>query len=420
MGKKIFKEEDINRMINMYQSEFRSVASIAKEYSVDSSVIKRILNENGITIVNGSAFSVEYWVKRGMSREESKKKVNESKPCLIDYWKSKGYSEEESKFQVELHLMNTERAFVHKFGGEGSKMFLEQKIKQGVENSRRKKEYWIKRGFSEDEALLGIKKSQSTFSEKKLTEKYGEIIGKNKLKERNEKWQNSLKSNPKYNEFQKKKDSSSINYFLKKYGDNFYYPYLKRFLNFDENIILDFVRILEEKNYLEFLKVIKENMNYDMDKINEISIKNIFSYVFKKSSDEIKKDIIKQYPIRNKNTWGTTYMIDGVIVRSLGEMRIYQSLLDMGIEFRYDKSYPHQITTDYRYDFYLPAYDTYIEYAGMENIRKTNKTMKIHEAYDSRILKKKEHCITYELKYFFSNSVEEIVTFIKNLYDKRY
>jgi uncharacterized C2H2 Zn-finger protein len=53
--------------------------------------------------------------------------------------------------------------------------------------------YWIKRGYTEEQAMEEIRKRQSTFTLEKCIEKYGEVEGKNVWLERQEKWIDSCK-----------------------------------------------------------------------------------------------------------------------------------------------------------------------------------------------------------------------------------
>ena len=86
-----------------------------------------------------SKFCKEYWIKRGLSEENSLSKISELQSAV-----SKKYKPTE----------------------------IERK-----KISPRCKEYWIKKGLTEKESLLKIKEFQSTFSLKKCIEKYGEIKG---------------------------------------------------------------------------------------------------------------------------------------------------------------------------------------------------------------------------------------------------
>lgn len=55
-------------------------------------------------------------------------------------------------------------------------------------------DYWIKKGYSQDEAKQKLSERQSTFSYDKCIEKYGMAEGTKVFKKRQEKWQNTLNS----------------------------------------------------------------------------------------------------------------------------------------------------------------------------------------------------------------------------------
>ena len=52
--------------------------------------------------------------------------------------------------------------------------------------------YWIKRGYSEDEAKEKLKERQTTFTLEKCIEKYGEEAGRQRWLDRQQRWQESL------------------------------------------------------------------------------------------------------------------------------------------------------------------------------------------------------------------------------------
>lgn len=58
-----------------------------------------------------------------------------------------------------------------------------------------RKEYWIKKGYSEEEAIQKVKERQRTFTLEKCIAKYGEEIGKHRWQERQYKWKKSLQKN---------------------------------------------------------------------------------------------------------------------------------------------------------------------------------------------------------------------------------
>lgn len=420
MKKYNFTEYEIKKIIIDYKNNLLSVYEIAKNYNVDSSVIKRILNENNVDIINGSAFSINYWIKRGLSKEDSEMKVKEFKPVYVEYWMKQGFNEDESKFKIELHLMNTERAYIYKYGEkEGKELYVNNRIKSGKKGSKRSIEYWLNMGFNEEESKNKVSEHQRKYSKDILIEKYGIDEGSKILKKRNEKWQNSLKKRIDYDIIQKQKDVRSVEHYIQKFGENYIEQYCNDFLDkLFENNKINLIVLLKSNDYTGFIDFIKMNFFYDNSIINRISKIKLFHHIFKKNSNEIKEDILKLYPIKNKNGYGTTYQIDGKILRSLGEVKIYTHLKKIGVNFEYDFEYPNQINTGYKCDFYLKNFDIYIEYAGMQNVKKTNRSKEILESYDSRLKKKKEHCLQENLKHYFSKSVDDIINFINEIYEK--
>lgn len=196
MGKKYsFNDDELEEMKKMYVSELKSLGEIAKKYNVDKSVIKKRLDDMGVKIPKKSAYSIDYWIERGLSKDEAVEKVKKFKPCMVEYWIGKGLSDQDAKLKVELHLMNTKRAFIIKYGDElGLKLYKEKKIKEG-QNSPRRVEYWIERGYSPIDAEKKVSETQNKFSLKICIEKYGEEEGKKIFNDRQNRWQETLISN---------------------------------------------------------------------------------------------------------------------------------------------------------------------------------------------------------------------------------
>jgi G:T-mismatch repair DNA endonuclease (very short patch repair protein) len=120
----------------------------------------------------------------------------------LNFWIKKGFNEEESKKQV-CYVQDQRR----------EKMKL--KYKQGlIANNVHSTQigYWIKKGFTEEDAKLKVKERQSTFSKKICIEKYGEKEGLKKWEKRQEKWQETLnnKSQEEINEINKKRISNGF------------------------------------------------------------------------------------------------------------------------------------------------------------------------------------------------------------------
>jgi len=195
MGKKYeFTTEQVEKIITDYTKELKSTKKIAKEFGVDESVIVKRLKDNNITIANGSAYSVNYWIQRGLSKDEAELKIKKFKPVYIDYWLDKGFTKEEAKFKIECHLMNTERAFIEKYGDIVGKLKYQKRKQKEGNASPKKKEYWMKRGLTEAEAIDRISEQQRTFTLEKCVAKHGEERGKFIFNKRQIDWQKSLSS----------------------------------------------------------------------------------------------------------------------------------------------------------------------------------------------------------------------------------
>ena len=416
-----FTEKETTDIINEYKVNFKSALEISKKYNVDCTVIKRVLKENKIEIINGSAFSVEYWKKRGLNEEQSLQKIKEMKPCIIDYWIIRGYDIDGAKLQVELHLMNTKRAYIIKYGEKiGVELYEKKRHNTGVSNSSRRTEHWLNKGFNLTESRKKVSECQNTWSKDFYTKKYGEIEGAEKMNERKEKWQNTLKSKINYSEIQKKKDSGSIDFLIKKHKTQYINEKIMTLNIFDEVIKNKIIVSLENTDYISFLNIIRENYEYDNHILRRICRIKLIQYIFNKEKNDILSDLIKLYPIKNKNSWGTVYSIDGILVRSLGELKIYRFLKKGKYDFEYDYDYPMDKKNPYKCDFYLKKNDYYIEYAGMLNIRKTDKTKRVLESYDTRLKIKKDICVSKNLKHYFSKSVDDIINFIITLDEEKH
>lgn len=421
MGKKYnYTKEEIEKMIDLYTNKLKSLEYIAKEFSVDASTIKNRLQDNGIIISRFSPYNVKYWVERGFNYDDAIEHIKTIRPTNIQYWLNKGYTKNDAEFQVELLTMKTERAYIHKHGERGREMYRQIKREIGRKTSPRSIDYWLKKGYTEADGMEMVSKTQRTYSRDILHKKYGAYLGEEKMKDRNDKWQQTLKNKSNYEEIQKSKDGNSLKFYKEKYGENYIEFYVKEQIKklFKLEIKNEIINSLKKNNYIDFLGIIKNNYKYNIQLIHRISNLLIVKEIFNKTNNDIKEDLLKLYSVRNKNGFGTTYSIDGKIVRSLGEKIIYETLMTMGVNFKYDKLYPHQ-TKRYKCDFYLDDFDLYIEYAGMTNVKKNKRNEKILESYDSRLKVKKTICVENNLKHFFSNSVTEILDFIKDIYGKK-
>jgi len=146
--------------------------AIKEGYSGDYAV--KIARENRKKIIKRlSPMTIEFWINRGLSKEEAKYKIKTQRKINKEYWISRGSSEEEAIKKVK------------DFQKEQSK-----KVKNF--KSEMHKEYWIEHGFSEEEAKEKVKDRQATGKLEKYIVKYGEKDGRKKWEERQIKWQNTM------------------------------------------------------------------------------------------------------------------------------------------------------------------------------------------------------------------------------------
>jgi hypothetical protein len=154
----------------------------------------------------------EYWVNKGYSKEEAKleisKQQKKSSKCVKIYHgkskkmlREKGYTEEEIK-RICLTPVNIQFWVNKGFSENDAKNIIsknQSKVAKQVDFEKRlipsNTEYWVNKGFSKEEAKQNVSEHQTTFSLEKCLDKYGEEEGKKRFTERQNKWLNSLLTN---------------------------------------------------------------------------------------------------------------------------------------------------------------------------------------------------------------------------------
>ena len=264
---------------------------------------------------------IEYWLKRGYSEEDGKKEIskiqsNNSK-CVkhrckisyennkldnpelffkqrsqfsIEYWLKRGYSEEEGQQKIsELQRKNSLRCSNKK----------KQNPEQYKDINSNQIGYWLKQGYSKDEAMEKVKERQSTFTLEKCIQKYGEIEGRKRFEERQKKWQNTLHDNGNMTVGYSKISQDLFNVLL-----NFYEDDLKDYIFYGSknreyiirhngiNYLYDFVD-LNQRKIIEFNGVVY-HAKPTLYKENDIPIKFKGNYLTAKDiweKDKIKANI---------------------------------------------------------------------------------------------------------------------------------
>lgn len=198
--RKEFNEEQINDMIKMYVEDFESTNNIALKYGVDQELIQNRLKDKGVKIAKGSAYSKCYWVDRGMDESKIEEHIKTLRPVNKEYWVKRGYSDDEAILQIEGQKMVSLRGCITRFGKEDGEKIWNERSSKRSENGKKGSaniQYWVNKGYSEEDAKKLRSERQSTFSFEKCIEKYGEKEGILKFTQRQVKWQKTLYKNGK-------------------------------------------------------------------------------------------------------------------------------------------------------------------------------------------------------------------------------
>ena len=166
--------------------------------------------------------TIQYWISRGWTEPESRVKSKQSNkrkpthsPFSKDFWMNKinpltgeYYTEDESDFQRNSRRpIRSEYWILLGHTKEESDLLAKQQKdhnnKKGASvikdydypryNSHRCIEYWMVRGYSEEEAKQNISKLQTTFSLEICVDKFGQEEGRKIWLDRQEKWHNNYK-----------------------------------------------------------------------------------------------------------------------------------------------------------------------------------------------------------------------------------
>lgn len=159
------------------------------------------------------SFSKEFWIKKGYSKKEAIDKVSKIQSensnkfkgkrtgKSKDILRKKGYTEEMIK-EACLSTLNVEFWIKKGYSKEKSIEIISEKQKKAckfVDYNKRllpsNIKYWTKKGHSEKEAKKLVSKSQTTFSKEICIEKWGYDKGIKIFNKRQNKWQKSLYKN---------------------------------------------------------------------------------------------------------------------------------------------------------------------------------------------------------------------------------
>ena len=171
-----------------------------------------------------------------------------------------------------------------KFGEiEGEKLYVENS-KNHRKTSKRCKEFWIKNGYSEEEAKEKVSERQRTFALDICIEKYGEVDGLQRWLDRQEKWQNTLNSKSeeelliikkKKNTFSKESyllrglSEEDSNLLLKNRFNNFRRTYSKESITFIQKNLITEDCFFGENEWYIYDKENHRHCFYDFTNVNK-------------------------------------------------------------------------------------------------------------------------------------------------------
>lgn len=401
-------------MIISYKRKLRLIKT-AEEFVSFCIKIKILNNFKELTQeielkINDFVYSEQKFLFKGFKKNCVNKIFYSNTILLEQYWIDRGFTKEESKTKIKEEQV--------KRSNMGVKTLAELKINNYPKWAKTKTtniEYYINKGLSSEEAKEKLSERQTTFSLEICIEKHGEIEGTKIWEERQQKWIKTLsnKSQTEIESINIKKDSNSIQFFKKKYNNNWLYYFLnEKYCQDNQEKKKDFLWNAFTKNgTLENFSIfVSENIEYlGMSDVEWVFKSAAVQEVYSVTYDEIKNSILKNYgaTILRQGRYGIRRFFDGHIFKSLGEYKIAELFADNNVNYEYEKKYPFQNKGDNsRYDFYIPALDLYVEYCGM--IFK-----KINEEYSNKIEKKKKHCEKHKLNSIFESDYKEIIKSLK-------
>jgi len=281
------------------------------------------------------------------------------------YWLARGYSELAS---IE------EQKKVQSKGGKAFSKAIKENPDKYIDINPTQLGWWIKKGYTEDEAIKLRSNRQSTFSLDKCIDTYGNELGLIKFNERQIKWQKSQQSSKGITWDDIDKDCRSIEYFKKISKKKALILLAENYMKFSfltesvkecyNDIIIKHIdakkkllHILKESSYTKFS--VWANLKPITDYLN-MSKNELFEFWLETKPDKY---------IQTK--WGNLYYYKDYYFQSNGEFVIGNFLIKRSIDFSMHKKYP--IIGLYMYDFYLPKYDVYIEYCGRDEGSYINK-----------------------------------------------
>ena len=237
-------------------------------------VPEKLYNEYIKRLTESRIINIEYWLKRGYTEKEAIQKISEIQRS------NSSFLTPDKRFRVSKKIMTNKLGEneCEVFFKERSQLCVEYWLKRGyteneaaqkiseIQHTNAKKvknhgvtkhiEYWINKGYCEEEAIEKLAESQRTFTKEKNIEKYGEIEGLKRWEERQNKWQKTLHESQNLHVGFSKISQELFNAIDKQLGENDYTFYGSKNHEYcirknSTNYIYDFTD-LEHNKIIEF------------------------------------------------------------------------------------------------------------------------------------------------------------------------
>jgi hypothetical protein len=222
--------------------------------------------------------------------------------------------------------------------------------------------YWLLRGYSEDEAKNEISNLQVTFSLDICIKKYGPELGFIKWEERQNNWQKTLKAKDNYDEINKSK-----NIYDKLIKQNLSHDDIRSILSDKNDICFNYEELSEYINKMiynrPYMAYTNENHIFSKLKLhnyrfiqdfNEKDILNLIStFIVDKNRTQINNSLYDTYTLTTNENY---------YLKSSYEIDFYLICKELNIEFLYGLNYENSTK---KYDFYLINKNIFIEISGL-------------------------------------------------------
>jgi len=367
-----------------------------------------------------SVFSKKYWLDKGFTEEDAIYQIKIRRPSNTEYWINKGFDMKAAIIKVYEFGQSgfNKDKLIEKHGiVKGTLLFNERKEKKKL--SGRTVQYWLNRNFSEVESIKKVHDTQDTTSLSYHIKKYGKKKGTKKREELTNKWQSTLnnKSKKEKARINKLKISNGVKFIKSQHPENWaelclekHFGYCKNGKHSHYTLLKEIINSAQSKEQLIIFLQKKDVEIRDLKFI----LKNELITEFYNIADQTEQQYIfnkicqhKGMKLMPKVAYGTRITFNGILYKSIPEYSIAKYLTDNNIKFEYDLQYPYQKKkwpAGFRYDFYIPCINLYIEYAGLAG----------RIEYDKKMIKKRNHCIAHNLSVFISNDHPVIIKLIEN------